>query len=122
MRRYTLIAAGLLAFACSDPCRTAQPVINEYLGARISHPETYKPIRVELVGEGRVDRDFYHADLEEPTGDSVDVLVFRQAFRHLNRYGDPTESVWCLYMTEDMNAVLCASHGEEPMEGVKWKR
>lgn len=122
MRRYTLIAAGLLALACSDPCRTAQPVINEYLGARISHPETYKPIRVELVGEGRVDRDFYHADLEEPTGDSVDVLVFRQAFRHLNRYGDPTESVWCLYMTEDMNAVLCASHGEEPMEGVKWKR
>lgn len=114
--------AALFAVGCSNPCRTAQPVIDEYLGARISSPETYKPMRVEFVGEGRVDRDFYHADLEGPTGDSVDVMVFRQAFRHLNRYGDPAESAWYLYMTEDLNAVLCASVGDEPREGIRWTR
>lgn len=122
MRQYVLLVAALCALGCSNPCKTAQPVIDEYLGARISSPETYKPLRVELVGKGRVDRDFYHADLDGPTGDSVDVMVFRQVFRHLNRSGDPTESVWCLYMTEDLNAVLCANFGEEPMEGIRWRR
>ena len=122
MRPVLFIVIGILAAACSNPCKEAQPVVDAYLLTEISHPETYKPIRLELVGEGRIDKDFYRFDLDGPTRDSIDIFVFRQEFRHLSRYGDPIESTWCLYVTEDLNAVLCSSSDAEPREGIRWTR
>jgi hypothetical protein len=122
MKLYLLAVAGLLALACTNPGKEAQPVVDRYLSGRISSPETYKPVRLDYLGEGEVDLDFYRPDLDGPSGDSVVVRVFRQSFRHLNRTGDPVETAWCLYLNEDLNAVLCASGGEEPMEGIRWTR
>jgi len=122
MRPLPFAIASLLAVSCANPCRTAQPVVDACLTAKISHPEAYKPIRLEYLGEGRVDRDFYHPEMEEPCGDSTDVRVFRQTFRHLDRSGDPRESVWCIYLTDDLGAVLLAVSSDEPTEEMRWMR
>ena len=122
MRPFPYLIVFMMAAACSGPSKTAQPVVDAYLAGRISHPEAYKAVRLEYLGDGMVDRSFYHPEMEEPCGDSTAVRVFRQTFRHLDRSGDPRESVWCIYMTDDLGAVLQGVGSGEPSEEMRWTR
>lgn len=112
----------LLVVACANNklCKKAQPVIDEYLLGKISHPETYTPTQLEYLGLARVDKSFYNRNYLDPVHDSIDVRVFRQTFKHLNRSGDPTETSFCLYVSDDPWAVLCSNIGENTRSGLKW--
>lgn len=123
MKPILLLAAALLLAACSNPRKTAQPVIDWYLMGHVSHPEAYRAVRLEYLGAARVDNDFYRGDIEGPCGDSTDVRVFAQTFRHLDRSGVPAENTFCLYLNEDLTAVLTSHPGAEPREDeLVWRR
>lgn len=122
MKHFVFLLLSLLFVSCANHtiCKRAQPIIDEYLLGKISHPETYTPTLLEYLGQARVDKSFYNINYLEPKHDSIDIRVFRQTFKHLNRSGDPTEVSFCLYVSDDPWAVLCSNLGANTREGVRW--
>lgn len=120
-------AVAVLVTSCGGESRKlvkqAEPLIKEKVLNYISHPETYEAISTEYLGRGLVDKSSYIYYEEGPTGDSIVVRVFSHTYTHHSRSHDIVNGERCLFLTDDMKAVLMMRGGKEPAAGeIRWIR
>ena len=118
-RAIVFLLSITLMVSCSSPVKKVRPMIDEYLLETISHPETYVPIKTVYLGEARMERDPL---AEFPTGDTVDVKVFTHYFSHYGRDDNKRESAYCFYFSDDLLLLRFRHSGDEPVEGLVWKK
>ena len=120
-----LLSVAVLVLSCGGPSKKmvkqAEPLIEEELLKMISHPETYEAISTVYLGRGLVDKDFYIYNEDGPTGDSVAVRVFCHECTHHSRSHELLTNKICLYLTDDLKAVLAVRFEAEPDEDkIRW--
>ena len=74
----------------------------------ISNPETYKPGKIEIVDQGKIDVQSTMNWRNIPKEGEIDVVILRHEFKNKDITNTVTDNAFLFYMNPDMDVLYYA--------------
>ena len=102
-----VLLSAIIVIGCTTT-KKANPLIQEYLSTKISHPETYRPVKTTVVAKGLMDVSGLDDWKHIPMSGVIEVVILHHEFTHDDRSSKLTENAFYFYMNPALDEIYYA--------------
>ena len=104
-RFFAILFAASLLLGCSSGSEQVNPLIEGYLKEHIANPDTYKPVKTEIVQQGTIDVENTFNWQNIPDNGDIDVTILRHEFSIVDNTGLPSDIAFFFYMNPEQDVI-----------------
>lgn len=104
-RFFSILFVASLLLGCSSGSEKVNPLIEGYLKEHMANPDTYQPVKTEIVQQGTIDVGNTVNWQNVPDEGDIDVTILRHEFSIVDNTGAPSDIAFFFYMNPEQDVI-----------------